>query len=172
MAVNQIGERVKWDKKSGGFVLGRRGSIFRLHAYVESTDKPLDDLRDTSNVNVILECNGLLLVLDLSSGMARSVKMPDDIVPDDAKLLYVKRKFDGSSVSISSMVAPHLWLRHCNSRLMVRMREFSMRFLLVRRTRGRCPILSGCFIYFDSDYQPRHRGAYQTSSYRRRHTFY
>ena len=120
MPVNQIGESVRFDKKTKGFVLGRRGSIFKLHALLESKDQPLDDFRDTSCVNVFLECEGRLLVLDLPSGLASTVEMPVDVIPDDGRLLYIKRKFDGSSVSISSVAAPHLWLRHCNSRLMVR----------------------------------------------------
>lgn len=118
--VNQIGERVRFNKKTGGFTLNRRGNVFKVFVHLCDTDEPLPDFREAEVLHVLLETGDMLVSFDSLSRKVSTIQVPHgQEIPSNALFQYAKRKFDGSSVSLSPVNAPYLWMRHCNSVLQV-----------------------------------------------------
>ena len=116
-SVNQIGERIKFNPKTGGFILAKRGSVFSLHARVDRTTQ-LADFRGMSSIPISIEVEGRYLACDPVSGKAVMVLQNDSC--SNTQLCFVKRKYSGSSTSISyTGEGTERWLRHSNSRLRV-----------------------------------------------------
>ena len=117
-SINQIGESIKYDTRSAGFVLARRGSPFSMFAHIDP-EQGLPDFRELPCVLVSLETDGKLMSINLKEGKAEAIDT-SDVIPSNAIFQYVRRKFDGTAVSIGSeSLGDERWLRHCNSRLRV-----------------------------------------------------
>lgn len=117
-SVNQIGEKIRRDKKTEGFALGKRGSVFTLHAITDS-DRELSDFREMTSIPVRIEVEGRYLTCDPITKKAVASEIGS---PTSGNSLYiVKRKFSGTSTSICYVDnGVESWLRHSNSRLRVR----------------------------------------------------
>lgn len=117
-SINQVGESIKLDRRTNGFLLGKRGSVFSLYAHSEDFDS-LSDFRNKPSFEVSLETNGLLLSLNSANGKAEAINHDD--VPPNAIFRYARREFDGTSASFcATSNGGEVWLRHSNSRLRVR----------------------------------------------------
>jgi hypothetical protein len=117
-SVNQIGERIRSDKRTGGFTLGKRGSVFTLHA-ISDSNRELSDFREMASIPVRIEVEGRYLTCDPITNKAVS-SMNYSAIPENS-LYIVKRKFSGTSTSICCVNnGAESWLRHSNSRLRVR----------------------------------------------------
>jgi len=119
-SLNQVGESVKYNKRSGNFVLSRAGSDFDLLVHVDS-ENVLTDFRALPAVTVSLRMNDGYLAFDPDTRQA-ILEATDGSkkVPPNATFLYQRRKFDQSSASISiRSEGKELWLRHANSKLRV-----------------------------------------------------
>lgn len=117
-SVNQIGERIRSDKKTDGFTLGKRGSVFTLHAITDS-ERELSDFREMTSIPVRIEVEGRYLTCDPVT--KKAVSSMNDSATSGNFLYIVKRKFSGTSTSICCVInGAESWLRHSNSRLRVR----------------------------------------------------
>ena len=117
-SINQIGDSIKYDQRSRGFILARRGSVFSLYAHLDA-DTALPDFRDLPSIPISLETGGMLMSVSAMDGKAEAIAVTEPF-PSGAIFHYVRRKFDGTAVSIrTDVLGEERWLRHCNSRLMV-----------------------------------------------------
>ncbi len=119
--INQIGEHVKYQPKTGKFVLSKRGSVFNLSAYFEDPNVTFSDFRRQPLLTVTLRVGNVYVGFDFATGRALGIPInPGDPVPRNAVLVYVKQQFDSLSVSFGiECERSRRWLRHCNSILKV-----------------------------------------------------
>jgi hypothetical protein len=131
-SLNQVGESVKYNSKSGSFCLSRNGSLFDLLVHIDPDDG-LVDFRDlpTLTVSFRLE-NGKYLGIDIQSGKAVLCSADDPtVIPESAIFQYQRRKFDPSSASIAFLSeGTELWLRHSNSKLRVCVNQLARLYIL------------------------------------------
>jgi hypothetical protein len=121
LPLNQIGEFVKYDQKSGGFKLARTGTIFQLLGRFDSSS-PMEDFREVTTISVSLRLpTGEYLGIEEHTGKAISLSATGiDRIPPRAILRYTRKKFNSLSASLSyDENGVELWLRHSNSKLKV-----------------------------------------------------
>jgi hypothetical protein len=119
-SLNQVGECLRYDKKSGSFCLSRYGSLFDLLVHADPEDG-LVDFRTLPSLTVSLRFEDSFFAIDKESGKAvLATRQHADIIPPCAIFHYERRKFDRSSASIAFVSeGKELWLRHSNSKLRV-----------------------------------------------------
>ena len=118
-SINQIGESLKYDPKTNGFLLARRGSVFSIYTHIDQSSN-LTDFRDAASILVSMESDGKLLAVNPANGKAEAIEADGCAIPDNAIFHYVRKKFDGSTTSISTLACgEERWLRHCNAKLRV-----------------------------------------------------
>jgi hypothetical protein len=119
-SLNQIGERVKYDKKKNAFVLAKAGSSFELCAHL-APGSELGDFRKLETIEVSLKVDGLYLAINKENHQATLVDCDQHgTVPPNAVFHYQRKRFDRFSASLSFREGSNeLWMRHSNSKLRV-----------------------------------------------------